>query len=63
MFYIYDAMFSTKKECSLQYVSKLFKININEPNINLENGKCLRTGRWFLIDDSTKLKTIREFHS
>ena len=63
MFYIYDAMFSTKKECSLQYVSKLFKININEPNINLENGKCLRTGRWLLIDDSTKLKTIREFHS
>ena len=56
-------MFSTKKECSLQYVSKLFKININEPNINLENGKCLRTGRWLLIDDSTKLKTIREFHS
>lgn len=63
MLYIYDAMFSTKKECSLKYVSKLFKISHNELNVNLENGKCLRTGRWFLIDDSTKLKTIREFHS
>lgn len=64
MIYLYDAMFNTKKECTLKYVASLFKINREELNGDFKEGKCIRKGgRWFIIDDSTSVRTIRELHS
>lgn len=63
MIYLYDAMFSTKKECSLEYVSELFRMDIDKLKNCLSEKTCLKARRWFLIDDKTPEEIIRGFHS